>query len=216
MTFSAHPFARDDLPRLNAFISSNAAARAPAPVYLMTSDVAWRMPGSASKTEPAPVARRCGSRRLRLVRTVHRHGVRHPARSRLRTSDRRRHARVERCATTRVRTGLSAFRRFAIDGGVERGDSESARAPLPTACATSRRLRSMPTRSALRCSRRTAIAPRGHFMPDYRRDLHEPIPPTRLDGPLRLRHVTEADLRRTGRGPSRFLAAQQRGASRRI
>jgi GNAT superfamily N-acetyltransferase len=49
MAFSAHQFARDDLPRLNAFISANAVARAPVPVYLMTSDVAWRMPGSGPK-----------------------------------------------------------------------------------------------------------------------------------------------------------------------
>jgi len=36
MAFSARQFARDDLPRLNAFISANAIARGAMPVYLMT------------------------------------------------------------------------------------------------------------------------------------------------------------------------------------
>ena len=49
MNFASTPFTRTDLPQLNAFISANAVARAPVPIYLMTSDVAWRLPGAGAK-----------------------------------------------------------------------------------------------------------------------------------------------------------------------
>src|SRR5690349_21682362 len=45
---TARPFTRGDLAQLNAFVSTQ-AARTPQRVYLMTSDVAWRLPGSGPK-----------------------------------------------------------------------------------------------------------------------------------------------------------------------
>jgi ribosomal protein S18 acetylase RimI-like enzyme len=49
MTSHARLFTRSDLPVLLDFVSAVATARAPCPIYLMTSDVAWRLPGSAPK-----------------------------------------------------------------------------------------------------------------------------------------------------------------------
>ena len=45
----ARAFTRRDLPALRALIAGNARARWPHAAYLMTSDVAWQLPGSAPK-----------------------------------------------------------------------------------------------------------------------------------------------------------------------
>ncbi len=49
MAIYARQFSRGDLAQLLEFISSVAVARIEAPIYLMTSDVAWRLPGSGPK-----------------------------------------------------------------------------------------------------------------------------------------------------------------------
>ncbi len=45
-TTSSRPFAQEHLSDLLAFVSIDAGARIPGAPYLMTNDVAWRLPGS--------------------------------------------------------------------------------------------------------------------------------------------------------------------------
>lgn len=193
MTFSAHQFTRDDLPRLNAFISANAAAHAPAPVYLMTSDVAWRMPGSGPKQnvrlwhDASGLAGFVWFEPYTGMEFDIRHdlGYDHPiAADMLAWSDARR------------REFEPAYPRFVDLRSMDEWSEEILNPRVRPADG----LRYLTTAAFDADTARVALLTANgyrateHYMPDYRRDLHAPIPPTRLDGALRLRHVTGADL----------------------
>ena len=47
--FTASAFSREKLNDLLSLVTSNAKARWPSVTYLLNSDVAWRLPGSAPK-----------------------------------------------------------------------------------------------------------------------------------------------------------------------
>jgi ribosomal protein S18 acetylase RimI-like enzyme len=193
MAFSAHQFARDDLPRLNAFISANAVARAPVPVYLMTSDVAWRMPGSGPKQnlrlwqDAAGLAGFVWFEPTTGMEFDLRHDLPydHPiAADMLAWSEARR------------REFAPAYPRFVDLQSMDEWSEEilhpRERAPDGQRWLTAMAFESDTARVAL--LEASGYRPTRHFMPDYRRDLSLPIPPSRLADGLQLRHVTAADL----------------------
>jgi hypothetical protein len=193
MAFSAHQFGREDLPRLNAFISGNAVARAPVPIYLMTSDVAWRMPGSGPK------------RNLRLwdddaglagfvwfePTTGMEFDLRHDL-----SFDHPIDADMLAWSDARRREFEPAHPRFidlkSMDEWAEEILHPRERAPDGRRWLATTAFEEDSARAAF--LEGNGYRPTRHFMPDYRRDLSAPIPPSRLADGMRLRHVTEADL----------------------
>ena len=150
MALSTAPFARGDLPQLHAFISANAVARAPVPIYLMTSDVAWRLPGSGAKEnlrlwrDEAGLAGFVWFEPTTGMEFDLRHDLDYDdavASDMLAWAEARRR---------RVRARVSALRRLAVDGRVERGNPASARADRGWDGAASRRWRSTKTSDAWR------------------------------------------------------------------
>ena len=208
MTFTATPFTRGDLPQLHAFISANAVARAPVPIYLMTSDVAWRLPGAGAKEN------------LRLWRDASglagfvwfepttgmefdlRHDLDYDAA-----------VASDMLAWAEARRGEfgPAYPRFvdlAVDGRVERGNPESARADGRWDGATSRRWRSTKTSARVAFLNANGYRPTQHFMPDYRRDLERVDSARQAAGRHAVAARDRGRPRRTGRRASRVVAAQ--------
>jgi ribosomal protein S18 acetylase RimI-like enzyme len=193
MAFSANQFARADLSRLNAFISANAVARAPVPIYLMTSDVAWRMPGSGPKQnlrlwhDDAGLAGYVWFEPATGMEFDIRHdlGYDHPVA-----------ADMVAWGDARRREFEPAYPRFVELKSMDEWTEEI----LHPRTHRSDGRRYLTTMAFDEDVRRVAFLtangyrPTQHFMPDYRCDLRDAIPESRLDGGLRLRHVTETDL----------------------
>jgi Predicted acetyltransferase len=193
LNFASTPFTRTDLPQLNAFISANAVARAPVPIYLMTSDVAWRLPGAGAKEN------------LRLWRdddglagfvwfeptTGMEFDLRHDLDyDDVIASD------MLAWAEARRREFEPAYPRFIDLKSMDEWSEEILHPRAPMADGR----RCLATAAFDEDGRRVAFLHANgyratqHFMPDYRRDLQIPIPPAILPDGMRLRHVTEADF----------------------
>jgi mycothiol synthase len=193
MTFSAHQFGREDLPRLNAFISANAVARAPVPIYLMTSDVAWRMPGSGPRQnlrlwdDDAGLAGFAWFEPATGMEFDLRHDLSldHPIA-----------ADMLAWGEARRREFEPAHPRFvelqSMDEWTEEILHPRERAPDERRWLTTTAFDEDGARTAF--LQGNGYSPTRHFMPDYRRDLSAPIPPSRLGDGMRLRQVTEADF----------------------
>ncbi len=193
MTISAHQFARTDLPQLQAFISGNALARAPVPVYLMTSDVAWRLPGSAPQHnlrlwhDDRGLAGFVWFEPYTGMEFDLRHDLHydHPVA-----------ADMLAWGAARRREFEPAYPRFidltSMDEWTEEIQHPRAPASDGRRCLTTTAFdEDAPRVAFLEANGYRATQ---HFMPDYRRDLHAPIPSSRLGNDMQLRHVTDADL----------------------
>lgn len=193
MTISTRLFTRPDLPVLLDFVSAVAAARPPRPVYLTTSDVAWRLPGSAPKEN------------LRLwfddsgvagyvwfePATGMEFDVRDDLGCRHRVAEE-----MLAWSESRRREFPPAYPRFIdltsmAEWADEINQPRAARAD-DGLCLTATAFDEDASRIAF--LEANGFQPTRHFMPDYRRDLTAPIPAHKLPDGMRLRHVGDADL----------------------
>ncbi len=193
MAFSTAPFARGDLPQLHAFISANAVARAPVPIYLMTSDVAWRLPGSGAKENLRLWRDEAGLAGFVWFEPTT--GMEFDLRYDLDYDDA---VASDMLAWAEARRGefAPAYPRFVDLRSMDEWSEEILHPRAPAADGH----RYLTTMAFDEDVRRVAFLnangyrPTQHFMPDYRRDLETSIPPANLPDGMRLRHVTEADL----------------------
>jgi ribosomal protein S18 acetylase RimI-like enzyme len=193
MTFTATAFTRGDLPQLHAFISANAVARAPVPIYLMTSDVAWRLPGAGAKENLC--LWRDASGLAGFVWFEPTTGMEFDLRHDL-GYDTAVAADMLAWGEARRREFDPAHPRFVDLMSMEEWSEEilNPRAPIADGrrCFTTMAFEEDVPRIAFLTA--NGYRSTQHFMPDYRRDLSVPIPPPNLRAGLRLRHATEADL----------------------
>jgi len=192
MTIRSRLFTRADLAVLLEFISAVAAARAQS-VYLMTSDVAWRLPGSAPKDnvrlwfDDAGLAGYVWFEPATAMEFDVRDdlGFGHPCvREMLEWSESRR------------REYPPAYPRFIDLESMEAWTNEIMQPRAPQSddglCLTTMAFEHDASRVAF--LEANGFRATRHFMPDYRRNLENPIPSSTLPDGMRLRHVTDADL----------------------
>lgn len=190
---ASRSFARADLPELLALVSQTAHARLPGPAYLMTSDVAWRLPGSAPREN------------LRLWHDASGlagfvwfdapTGFDFELRADLGCAD---PIAVDMLAwaEARRRELPPAYPRFVDLQSMDEWQDE-VRQPRPAApddglCLTAVAFESDGVRIDL--LERHGYRPTRHFQPDYRRPLDETVPAPRLEPGQRLRHTGPGDL----------------------
>jgi ribosomal protein S18 acetylase RimI-like enzyme len=189
----SRPFTRADLPDLLAFVSSNAKARLPRSMYLMTSDVAWRLPGSAP------------GQNLRLwyddaglagyVWFEPTTGMELDLRADLGYGDRISNDMLA-WSEARRRDFEPARPRFVDLGSMTEWEEEVLH-PRPAGaddglCLTTVAFEGDRERIAFLEER--GYRATKHFTPDYRRSLDVALPESRLGPGMRLRHVTDRDL----------------------
>ena len=189
---SERPFAREDLADLNAFVSS-VAARQPEFVYLMPSDIAWRLPGSAPKEN------------LRLWRDAHGLAgcvwfapptdIEFVLRDDVGYGADVARAMLE-WAQVRRREFAPAYPRFVDIESMQQW-ADVIVAPRPSRPDDGCWL-TVPAfdddRDRVGLLRAEGFAPTRHFAADYRLDLTAAIAAPSVPAGLRLRHVTDADL----------------------
>ena len=192
MPTTSRLFTRPDLPALLAFISEN-AARAPRRVYLMTSDVAWRLPGSGPKQnirlwfDAAGLAGYVWFEPIASMEFDVRHDLDygHPI-----------VPQMFAWAHARRREFTPAYPRFIDLTSMEAWANEVAQPRSPQSweghCLTTVALESDTMRVEL--LQRIGYEATQHFAPDYRRDLAVPIPASGLNNGMTLRHVAETDI----------------------
>ena len=189
---TARPFTRGDLAQLNAFVSAQ-AARVPQHVYLMTSDVAWRLPGSGPKQnlrlwhDDAGIAGFVWFEPFTGFEFEVRDDVGYGSPLAAEMID---------WAEARRREFEPCYPRFVDLESMEQWADEILH-PRAATEADGLCLTTMAFETDV--ARITSLEARGyratkHFTPDYRRDLAVPIPDARLPAGICLRHVTEADV----------------------
>ena len=203
---TARPFTRGDLAALNAFVAQ-AAARAPEHVYLMTSDVAWRLPGSGPKHNlrlwhDQSNARDALAGFVWFEPTT---GFEFELRHDIDYGSPLASAMLD-WAEARRREFAPAYPRFIDLDSMEQWADEINHPRPPSAsdgaCLTTVAFDTDAPRIAVLEAR--GYRATKHFMPDYRCDLTRPVPERcrsrgqarshELPAGARLRHVTDADL----------------------
>jgi len=189
---TARPFTRGDLGQLNAFVAAQ-AARAPQHVYLMTSDVAWRLPGSGPKQnvrlwhDERGVAGFVWFEPSTGFEFEVRDDVGYGSALATELLD---------WAEARRREFAPAYPRFVDLESMQQWADEILHPRAPTnadgLCLTTIAFETDTTR--IECLEARGYRATKHFTPDYRRSLAVPIPEPRLPAGVRLRHVTDADL----------------------
>ncbi len=193
MAIAARVFTRSDLSALLAFVSHVAVTRAPCPIYMMSSDVAWRLPGSAPKDnlrlwfDDAGIAG--------YVWFEPTTGMEFDIRDDLGYAHSLA-AEMLAWSEARRRAFAPAYPRFvdltSMDEWTNEINRPRAAQPDDGLCLTAMAFDSDASRVAFLAA--NGFQPTRHFMPDYRRDLNAPVPPSRLGRGMRLRHVTDDDL----------------------
>jgi len=189
---TSRPFTRGDLAQLNAFVATQ-AARVPQHVYLMTSDVAWRLPGSGPKQnlrlwhDERGVAGFVWFEPTTGFEFEVRDDVGYASPLVVEMLD---------WAEARRREFPPAYPRFVDLESMQQWTAEIEHPRAPTQadgfCLTTLAFETDAVR--VECLVARGYRPTRHFSPDYRRDLAVPIPGPRLPAGIRLRHVGEADL----------------------
>jgi ribosomal protein S18 acetylase RimI-like enzyme len=189
---TARPFTRGDLAQLNAFVSAE-AARVPQHVYLTTSDVAWRLPGSGPKQNLQLWHDDLGFAGFVWFEPTT--GFEFEIRDGIDYASPLASEMFE-WAEARRREFAPAYPRFVDLDSMQQWTDEILH-PRPPGesdelCVTTVAFDSDAPRVEFLEAR--GYRATKHFVPDYRRDLTVPIPEARLPAGIRLRHVTEADL----------------------
>jgi ribosomal protein S18 acetylase RimI-like enzyme len=189
---TARPFTRGDFAQLDDFVATQ-AARVPQHVYLMTSDVAWRLPGSGPKQN------------LRLwhdgrgvagfVWFEPTTGFEFEIRDDVGYGSSLAAEMLE-WAEARRREFAPAYPRFVDLESMQQWADEilhpRASSDADGFCLTTAAFETDAARIA--CLEARGYRGTRHFTPDYRRDLAIPIPDARLPAGMRLRNVTTADF----------------------
>jgi ribosomal protein S18 acetylase RimI-like enzyme len=189
---TARPFTRGDLVQLNAFVATQ-AARAPQRVYLMTSDVAWRLPGSGPKQnlrlwhDDSGIAGFVWFEPTTGFEFEIRDDIDYAAPLADEMFD---------WAESRRREFAPAYPRFVDLDSMQQWTDEilnpRASSDEDGLCVTTVAFDADTPRAEFLEAR--GYRATKHCMPDYRRDLAAPIPDARLPAGICLRHVTETDF----------------------
>ena len=190
---ASRSFTRADLPELLALVSHSARARLAGAAYLMTSDVAWRLPGSGPRENLRLWHDAAGLAGFVWFEPTT--GFEFDLRADLVCSDPIA-ADLLAWAEQRRRELPPAYPRFVELQTMEEWEDEirQPRSPGPdhglglTAVA----FESDSERVAL--LERHGYRATRHFQPDYRRPLDRPVPAARLEPGQRLRHTGPGDL----------------------